>query len=215
MNTYRVTKTTMDNEEIQDGRQPDQTRERLLLAGLRLLAAKGYRGATTREIAQMAKVTEVTMYRHFRSKEELLAAAVITFGEGLVDVVPEPTGDVEADLLTLAVGFQEHMSSIPMKLIQMVPELEAYPKSKEAINDLLQRFRARALSLVRYYQERNVLVRDMDNVVLAALVGPLYFWSLNMEPSDSLACQRFVRHFLGGYRSVQVPGQATTGETLS
>lgn len=47
------------------------TGERILDAMLRLVSEKGYRGATTRAIAREAGVTEITLFRHFRSKEHL------------------------------------------------------------------------------------------------------------------------------------------------
>ena len=49
---------------------------KILEAALRVFAETGYRGATTRRIAQEADVNEVTLFRHFGSKEELIHAAV-------------------------------------------------------------------------------------------------------------------------------------------
>jgi AcrR family transcriptional regulator len=47
------------------------TREKLLKATMELVSEKGYLGATTREIARQAGVTELTLFRHFGSKERL------------------------------------------------------------------------------------------------------------------------------------------------
>ena len=47
------------------------TKERLLGATMKLVSEKGYLGATTREIAQEAGVSEITLFRHFGSKEKL------------------------------------------------------------------------------------------------------------------------------------------------
>src|ERR1700741_2737213 len=52
------------------------TRERLLNAAARAFARDGLRGATTREIAREAGVNEVTLFRHFKSKEQLLGAVL-------------------------------------------------------------------------------------------------------------------------------------------
>jgi AcrR family transcriptional regulator len=51
-------------------------RTKILDAALQVFAEQGYRGATTRRIAQEADVNEVTLFRHFGSKEELMRAAV-------------------------------------------------------------------------------------------------------------------------------------------
>jgi AcrR family transcriptional regulator len=51
------------------------TEERILDAAMRLFARDGL-GATTREIARAARVNEVTLFRHFHSKDELLREVV-------------------------------------------------------------------------------------------------------------------------------------------
>src|SRR5574341_2489090 len=47
------------------------TKEELLQAALKVVSEKGYLGATTREIAREAGVTELTLFRHFGSKKKL------------------------------------------------------------------------------------------------------------------------------------------------
>lgn len=54
-------------------------REALLEAATKVFAEFGARGATTRRIAQVAGVNEVTLFRHFKSKDELFQAALETF----------------------------------------------------------------------------------------------------------------------------------------
>ena len=49
-------------------------RERLLGAARAVFAAKGYQAATTREIAARAGVAELTLFRHFSSKQGLFEA---------------------------------------------------------------------------------------------------------------------------------------------
>jgi len=56
-------------------------REALLDAALRTFSEAGLRGATTRRIAQAAGVNEVTLFRHFRSKDELIQAALAQFAD--------------------------------------------------------------------------------------------------------------------------------------
>jgi AcrR family transcriptional regulator len=51
-------------------------RQKILEAAVRVFAETGYRGATTRRIAQEAGVNEVTLFRQFGSKEELIREAI-------------------------------------------------------------------------------------------------------------------------------------------
>lgn len=55
-------------------RAPNDTRERIEGAALKLFAEKGVDGASIRDIAQAVGVTEGALYRHFASKEQLARA---------------------------------------------------------------------------------------------------------------------------------------------
>jgi len=52
------------------------TSRRILDAATRVFGREGVSGATTREIARQAKVNEVTLFRHFKNKHELLQQVV-------------------------------------------------------------------------------------------------------------------------------------------
>lgn len=62
------------------GRRVDWTasRSRILAAARDLFAERGYRGATTRGLADHAGVSLMTLHRHFPTKAELFQAAVLT-----------------------------------------------------------------------------------------------------------------------------------------
>src|ERR1700730_16383273 len=51
-----------------------EVRQPILKTAIRLFAQKGFRGTTTREIALAAGVNEVTIFRHFASKQDLYTA---------------------------------------------------------------------------------------------------------------------------------------------
>ena len=55
----------------------EDTEQRILDAALRVFASEGYTGATTRRIAEEANVAEVTLFRKFKSKENLLKEVLI------------------------------------------------------------------------------------------------------------------------------------------
>jgi AcrR family transcriptional regulator len=57
-------------------RRPMELRDRILKAATELYAETGFRGTTTRQIAQLAGVNEVTLFRHFGSKTALLHEAI-------------------------------------------------------------------------------------------------------------------------------------------
>ncbi|NJN56492.1 MAG: TetR family transcriptional regulator [Leptolyngbyaceae cyanobacterium SL_5_9] len=56
--------------------QPSSTRQRLIQAALQLFAAQGITETTTRQIAELADVNEVTLFRQFGNKHGLLLAVI-------------------------------------------------------------------------------------------------------------------------------------------
>ncbi|MBY0084981.1 TetR/AcrR family transcriptional regulator [Brevibacillus sp. M2.1A] len=67
----------MDHPDIEQklggrGEEEQETRERILSAARQLMAQKGYKGATTRKISELAGVNEVTVFRHFKNKVGIL-----------------------------------------------------------------------------------------------------------------------------------------------
>src|SRR5215207_4944637 len=74
-------------------------RDQLLDAAARLYAEVGYRGATTRRIAVQAGVNEITLFRHFGSKDALLREAITRAGSSTVaQSLPDPPRDPAREL---------------------------------------------------------------------------------------------------------------------
>ena len=75
-----------DTAAVRTGRpSADPTRERILAAALDLFSERSFEGATTREIAARAEVTQPLLNYHFRSKDDLWRAAVEVLFEDLTD----------------------------------------------------------------------------------------------------------------------------------
>ncbi|MFJ7729082.1 TetR/AcrR family transcriptional regulator [Neobacillus sp. NPDC097160] len=55
------------------------TSDRLLYAAINLIAEKGYKAVSTKEIAKEASVSEMTLFRHFGTKQGILEAAIDRF----------------------------------------------------------------------------------------------------------------------------------------
>jgi len=98
---------------IETKRAGEETRERILVAAREVIAKKGRRGATTREIADVAGVNEATLFRHFGTKEALIVAVAQHFCGfvALRDVASQLHGEVADDLLVLGRVMLERMES--------------------------------------------------------------------------------------------------------
>ncbi|MFZ0215939.1 MAG: TetR/AcrR family transcriptional regulator [Candidatus Dormiibacterota bacterium] len=72
------------------------TRERILVAYLKVASERGLEAATTRVIAQAAGVNEVTLFRHFGDKASLALAAVREFSPVAELRIRDPQIDVSS-----------------------------------------------------------------------------------------------------------------------
>lgn len=180
----------------------DETRDRLLASGLNLLAKKGYRGAITRDIANNAGVTEMTLFRHYGSKDGLFAAAVAKLGNQLLSVIPEPSGDQETDFLLLSNNLMKQISStLFMQLIRVFHELEGQSKPKEQFDKLKGQFRAKFLALINHYSSSTAHADYTSEMLGYMFLGSILLYSLDTTDGDSGATfdnKQHVRFFLRG-----------------
>ena len=83
----------------------NSSRDRILEAATRVYAEQGFRGATTRRIAEEAGVNEITVFRHFGSKEALITEALRACAAAPPAVeLPLLPLDPEAELTAWALG---------------------------------------------------------------------------------------------------------------
>ena len=109
----------------------DETREKLLEATLELISERGYLGATTREIAALAGVSELTLFRKFGKKEHLFEEMLenYTFLPRLRDLLDE-IGDmhVKEGLNTIGVRFLQNLHQRRRLVRILLSEISHYPE---------------------------------------------------------------------------------------
>lgn len=146
-----------------------------LAATVDILVGDGVEGVTFEEVAARTGVARSTLYRHFGSKEELVARAA---GLCSFQVATPDTGNLETDLRTLFQSYQEAEDA--RRLPDLLPLLlDEAPRSPE-INDLVQRMaeeRRRPLrTILRLAQARGEVDAGLDlETALAFLIGPFSY----------------------------------------
>ncbi|HEY4101745.1 MAG TPA: helix-turn-helix domain-containing protein [Gemmatimonadales bacterium] len=103
------------------------TRDSLLDVTARLYAEYGWRGTTTRRIAEAAGVNEVTVFRQFGSKESLLLEAIQHASQQVPATLPGVPSDLRSELVRWATA---HHRSIAQKrgiILSCLAEAEERP----------------------------------------------------------------------------------------
>lgn len=104
-------------------------REKILKAATELYAETGFRGTTTRQIAQVAGVNEVTLFRHFGSKTVLLHEAIRCACEpNAPPVLPARPADPRSELLQWARATWEGLWQRRAVIRTAMGEIEEHPE---------------------------------------------------------------------------------------
>jgi len=190
---------------------PEETRERILTAAREVIGRKGKRGATTREIADVAGVNEATLFRHFGTKEALLVACAQHFCGylQLADVAAQCTGPVAEDLLVLArmmfARFESLQDMIRWSLVEQDYEKDIFAETtwqpQLAILAVLTDFMRRKVDAGELTGDAQKLAVVFLGLVFMHALGRKKFPDSLLHSGDADAALRFyIDVFLNGVR---------------
>ena len=112
-------------------------REQLLEAALHVYAEAGSRGATTRRMAEVAGVNEVTLFRHFGAKDALIRAALDWCADRALAIrLPAPPVDPRAELTDFCVAHHRGMYQMRALLRKTMAEFEEHPEATAVAHEI-------------------------------------------------------------------------------
>ena len=140
------------------GRKEKDTRDRILDAALELFARDGVEATSTRALAERAGVNEVTLFRHFGTKEGILEGLVqreTDLTARTAGISFEPTADPVSDLRKFGNIMRTEMNRrsgmLKMMLVETgrKPEVFRFVKGRGPFEvvDMLEEYFARATAM--------------------------------------------------------------------
>ena len=147
----------------------------ILQAALELVVEGGLRGTTIEGIAARAGVGKATIYRRWKTKEELFAEAL----HGIAIELPDPdTGSVRDDVLGLVAFNLEHMPrNVALMMPRLMIESADDPELHALMRDVLVLPRRRVLKgVLQRGIDRGELRADLDlELAVDIIIGPFIY----------------------------------------
>ena len=183
----------------------EPTRQQILDAAIRVYSDVGFRGATTRRIAEEAGVNEVTLFRIFGSKAALITEAVQSHAHtvGRPDLPETPT-DPQAELTAWARKHHGFMLSYSGMIRTALAEMHERPECAGAtMEQPVETHRALCSYVERLAQHRFIPSPTDAKAAVAMLQGSLFADAMGREmmpegmllPADQIPTH-YVRLFL-------------------
>jgi AcrR family transcriptional regulator len=177
-------------------RQRAETRERLLDAGARLFAERGYDAVTAAEIADAAGVTERTFFRHFPTKNDLILTNWQRLAAELQDAMAAMPGGtppievVRAGVVAFAASLTRLVEAQP------APSMAAYAANLPVLSMLdvvlaLEHVVAQELARRLERSDEDVAVRSAANASIGLLraSGRAYALGARSRPLTETAAE--------------------------
>lgn len=161
------------------------TKQQLLEATLELISEKGYLGATTREISHKAGVTELTLFRHFGSKERLFEELLnnYTFLPKLKELLPELESlPYDKALELIAVRFLLSLKERKAMVKIMYSEVTIYPEKIQAVyNRFIDEIRTILAGFFEKMRKRGMLEKTSPEMAARVFLWILFSYFRSEE----------------------------------
>ena len=182
-------------------------RDQLLDAAARLYAEAGYRGTTTRRIAMEAGVNEITLFRHFGSKDALMREAIARAGSSAAhQMLPDVPRDPVRELGEWAKAHIAELRQRRSLIRTCMGEIEEHPGVFSAPNSAPVIAATALTQYLRRLREAGMAKASFDETSASALlIGALFADAMGRDIMPDLygndaeeAVEQYVQLFLRG-----------------
>ena len=180
----------------------DATQTAILNAVVECAVERGFGGLTTKRVAEVAAVNEVTIFRRFGTKNDLIAAAFQREAAEISRAVGEYTGDVRRDLTRIVTALRGRNVERRALIPQILAELAANPELLHAARGTLVSI-GTIVEIIAKHQRAGHLTEEPAVSTYAALVGPILMVGLLdrlLEDEVPFDVEAHVSRFLNGRR---------------
>ncbi len=158
----------------------NSTRQKLIDAALKLFTSLGVTETTTKAVAELAQVNEVTLFRHFGNKQGLMLAVMeesAAFKQpGELLLIPAQVDSLGEAVTQYAIAFLQSVTQAPELLLSLIGEARHYPlQNRQALskgineaNSYLAKYLAPAMEKS---PDCGLAPEKLASMLIAALLG--------------------------------------------
>lgn len=163
--------------------QRQARRDQILAATWRCFSRRGIHATSMPEIIREADLSAGAVYLYYKSKDDLILAAISTYMNQLRNLLlpllarPEPLPPLDFIRgITSVIARFTNRSGLNLNAIILICWSEAQTNSKvrELINDFQLNYRAALTRIIRQWQERNDLARRGNPADIAKAIHSLF-----------------------------------------
>ncbi|ENQ3106986.1 TetR/AcrR family transcriptional regulator [Bacillus cereus] len=162
-------------------------REKIIEAAVLLFGEKGYTATTIREVAEKAEVSELTIFRNFKNKENLFRESIIlrTTPVALLEGLDEQfTGDLSKDLTTIAETYIQ--INLPKLNYIWAALLESRQNSemKRLLHELNSHLVDHLETYLQKLSEKGYIAPCNYRLIANMFYGQLFLYMMNVSLTD-------------------------------
>lgn len=180
------------------------TKDKIIEATVELINEKGYKGATTKEIAEKAGLNEVTLFRHFGNKKGIVEAIIQKYDS--IDLFEDTfekkiIWEVESDLKMLVKEYQYLLDQKKTVILLSLKEAGKFPDLDALINNIPQKY----IEILENYFDKMIekgKIKNIDPSVVATnfvFINFGYFlMKIRINPErEDISIDDFIKNNIG------------------
>ncbi len=183
-----------------------KTKEKLYVAAAQLFSSKGFDSTTTKEIAELAGVSEMTLFRQFKTKENLFREVgnkyvfEPTFGHLFKDQL---TYDLVTDFTKVAMRHHEVLTKNKRMVLMNMRSASLHVGDEPDVLDIPMELHKHVVQYIRVMQKKGLVVdqnpETLSTGFLALAVGTFLMESFfTSQLVDSVSLGKAVENYCKG-----------------
>ena len=158
----------------------NSTRQKLIDAALKLFTSLGVTETTTKAVAELAQVNEVTLFRHFGNKQGLMLAVMeesAAFKQpGELLLIPAQVDSLGEAVTQYAIAFLQSVTQAPELLLSLIGEARHYPlQNRQALSKGINEANSYLAKYLAPVMEKSsdcgLAPEKLASMLIAALLG--------------------------------------------